>query len=144
MNNKISKIKLQNSYGETITLDLPTMDEAMVAVKEVGEEMIQMGISAREMTNAIKQLQEVMAQTNWAMHQIDEIQKDIANLTCETKSQECHLKSRAAALEEQLDNLRSALDAKPENPNQKGDLEISNQIIPSEDFLKLEGNMFLN
>ena len=41
-------------------------------------------------------------------------------------------------------DLRSVLDANAEKPNQKDDLEIFNRIIPSEDFLKLEGNIFLD
>ena len=51
---------------------------------------------------------------------------------------------RLSALEETLADLRSALDANTEKPNQKDDLEIFNRIIPSEDFLKLESNIFLD
>lgn len=46
-------------------------------------------------------------------------------------------------MKNQTDELRSAPDAKTENPNQKSDLEILSAIVPSEDFLKLEDNMFL-
>lgn len=51
---------------------------------------------------------------------------------------------RLSAVEETLADLRSALDAETENPNRKSDLEIFNRIIPSEDFLKLESNIFLD
>lgn len=64
---------------------------------------------------------------------------------------------RLEALEEEMSDIRSALDEKTENPKQKDDLEILNQIIPSEDFLILgdvgwsadiinldKTNMFLN
>jgi predicted ATP-binding protein involved in virulence len=47
-------------------------------------------------------------------------------------------------LEDRIGQLESVPDAKTENPNQKSDLEIFNRIVPSEEFLKLEGNMFLN
>lgn len=52
--------------------------------------------------------------------------------------------ARLDALEGTLADLRSALDAETENPNQKSDLEISNRIVPSDAFLKLEGNLFLD
>jgi hypothetical protein len=51
---------------------------------------------------------------------------------------------RLDALEETIADLRSALDAETENPNQKSDLEISNRIVPSDAFLKLEDNIFLD
>lgn len=47
-------------------------------------------------------------------------------------------------LEDRISQLESVPDAKTENPNQKSDLEIFNRIVPSDEFLKLEGNMFLN
>ena len=47
-------------------------------------------------------------------------------------------------MKNQTDELRSVPDAKTENPNQKSDLEILSAIVPSEEFLKLEGNMFLD
>lgn len=43
-----------------------------------------------------------------------------------------------------MDQLRSALDAMTVKPKQKDDLEISNRIVLSEDFLKLEDNMFIS
>ena len=47
--------------------------------------------------------------------------------------------------EESSSDIRSALDAKTENPNQKGDLEIFSQIVWDEDFLKMNAsNPFLN
>ena len=41
-------------------------------------------------------------------------------------------------------DLRPVTDATADIPNQKCDLEIFNQIVPSEEFLKLADNMFLN
>ena len=43
-----------------------------------------------------------------------------------------------------LNELRPDTAPTTENPNQKDDLEIFNRIVPSEDFLRLEGNMFIN
>ena len=47
-------------------------------------------------------------------------------------------------LQKDIDQLRSALDAMTVKPKQKDDLEISNRIVLSEDFLKLEDNMFIS
>ena len=47
-------------------------------------------------------------------------------------------------LQKDVDQLRSALDAMTVKPKQKDDLEISNRIVLSEDFLKLEDNMFIS
>lgn len=47
-------------------------------------------------------------------------------------------------LQKDMDQLRSALDAMTVKPKQKDDLEISNRIVLSEDFLKLEDNMFIS
>lgn len=41
-------------------------------------------------------------------------------------------------------DLRPVADATTDIPNQKYDLEIFNRIVPSEEFLKLEGNIFLD
>lgn len=51
---------------------------------------------------------------------------------------------RLGAIEETLADLRSVLDAEAEKPNRKSDLEIFSRIVPSDDFLKLEGNIFLD
>ena len=48
------------------------------------------------------------------------------------------------ALYTSYNDVRPETVAETENPNQKSDLEISNRIIPDEDFLKLEGNIFLD
>ena len=67
----------------------------------------------------------------------DEIDKKVKVL--DDKVSELH----ATAMME-IDLLRPATDAKTEDPKQKSDLEIFSWIVPSEEFLKLEGNMFLN
>lgn len=54
------------------------------------------------------------------------------------------LNNRIDELYEAQSDLRSVADATTDIPNQKYDLEIFNRIVPSEEFLKLEGNMFLN
>lgn len=54
------------------------------------------------------------------------------------------LATNITQLKEDVDQLRSALDAMTVKPKQKDDLEISNRIVLSEDFLKLEDNMFIS
>lgn len=63
----------------------------------------------------------------------------------ETENIQNGLNCRTSVLEMEIDELRSALDAKTENPNQKGDLEIFNQILGNNYFLNFGGNnIFLN
>lgn len=74
---------------------------------------------------------------------IDEATEAISKLTQLMRDMEC-ANARIDWLEDRISQLEPAPDAKTENPNQKSDLEIFNRIVPSEEFLKLEGNMFLN
>ena len=74
---------------------------------------------------------------------IDEATEAMSKLAQLMRDMEC-ANARIDWLEEKLSQLEPVPDAKTENPNQKSDLEIFDRIIPSEGFLKLEGNMFLN
>ena len=73
----------------------------------------------------------------------DEATEAMSKLAQLMKDMEC-ANARIDWLTEKLSQLEPVPDAKTENPNQKSDLEIFDRIIPSEGFLKLEGNMFLN
>lgn len=73
----------------------------------------------------------------------DEATEAMSKLAQLMRDMEC-ANARIDWLEDKLSQLESVPDAKTENPNQKSDLEIFNQIVPSDEFLKLEGNMFLN
>ena len=73
----------------------------------------------------------------------DEATEAMSKLAQLMRDMEC-ANARIDWLEDRLSQLESVPDAKTENPNQKSDLEIFNRIVPSEEFLKLEGNMFLN
>ena len=85
----------------------------------ISDAIASMGVTADEMTEAMSKLAQLM------------------------KDMEC-ANARIDWLAEKLSQLEPVPDAKTENPNQKRDLEIFDRIIPSEGFLKLEGNMFLN
>ena len=106
--------------------------------------MQSMGISAYEMTNAIKRMNEVLSRLEYHSDEITAIKDDLHDLRYETENIQSGLDCRTAVLEMEISDLRSAMDAKTENPNQKGDLENFSWIVPSDEFLKLEGNMFLN
>ena len=74
---------------------------------------------------------------------VDELSEAIQKIASLMKSMEC-VNARIDYIEDKLSQLEPATDAKTETPKQKSDLEIFDWIIPSEEFLKLEGNMFLN
>ena len=109
------------------------------------------------MTEALRKLSELMQQMDWATTEITAIKDSMSDLRYDVDCADATNSARTDLVEMQIDELRSVLDAKTENPNQKGGLEISNRIVPSEDFLILGGigwsediikldetNMFLN
>lgn len=155
---KLTRIKGYDDYGyEVIDTFLPTMDEALENAHAIGEVMIQVGISAQEMTEALRKVSELLARAEWAADEITAIKDSLADLQYKCEGTEGALSARIDLLEYKLDELRSDMDARTEIPNQKDDLEISNRIVPSEDFLILgsvgwssdivnldQTNMFLN
>lgn len=145
---KIKSIKGYDDYGyEVMDIYLPSMEDAANNIHSV---IAQVGCTAEQMTEALTRLSETMKRLDFVEEQLD-ILGGCAN------HQISALEGRITTTEALLDDLRSVLDAKTENPNQKDDLEISNRIVPSEDFLILgdigwssdiidldETNMFLN
>lgn len=82
---------------------------------------------------------------NSVLSEITAIKDDLHDLRVETENIQNGLDCRTSVLEMEIDELRSALDAKTENPNQKSDLEIFNQILGNNYFLNFGGNnIFLN
>ena len=124
--------------------DLPSMNQFSDQLQSLAQAMSATGVTAYEMTEAIKRMNEVLSRLEYHSDEITAIKDDLHDLRYETENIQSGLDSRTAVLEMEINDLRSALDAKTENPNQKSDLEIFDWIIPSEEFLKLEGNMFLN
>ena len=108
--------------------------------------MQSMGISAYDMTNAIKRMNEVLSRLEYHSDEITAIKDDLHDLRYETENIQSGLDCRTAVLEMKISDLRSAMDAKTENPNQKGDLEIFSQIevnpfLPN--FVDLDSEEFL-
>lgn len=137
-----------------IMLNLPSVSDATISLSSV---VAQVGCTTQQMTEALRKLSELMQQMDWATTEITAIKDDLADLHYDCEGRDGNLSARIDLCELELSELRSATDAKTENPNQKGGLEISNRIVPSEDFLILgdigwsediikldETNMFLN
>lgn len=137
-----------------IMLNLPSVSDATISLSSV---VAQVGCTTQQMTEALRKLSELMQQMDWATTEITAIKDDLADLHYDCEGRDGNLSARIDLCEFELSELRSATDAKIENPNQKGGLEISNRIVPSEDFLILgdigwsddiinldKTNMFLN
>lgn len=137
-----------------IMLNLPSVSDATISLSSV---VAQVGCTTQQMTEALRKLSELMQQMDWATTEITAIKDDLADLHYDCEGRDGNLSARIDLCELELSELRSVTDAKTENPNQKSGLEISNRIVPSEDFLILgdigwsediikldETNMFLN
>lgn len=132
----LKQIKLND-----ITFDLPGVSDTAVSLSSV---VAQVGCTADQMTDALRQISDLMKQMTWASTEITDIKDALADLQYHCEGRDGDLSARIDLVEYKLDELRSDLDARTEIPNQKDDLEISDRIVPCEDFFKLEGNMFLN
>ena len=127
--------------------DLPSMNQFSDQLQSLAQAMSATGVTAYEMTEAIKRMNEVLSRLEYHSDEITAIKDDLHDLRYETENIQSGLDSRTAVLEMEINDLRSALDTKTENPNQKGDLEIFSQIevnpfllnfidLDSEDFLQ--------
>ena len=108
--------------------DLPSMNQFSDQLQSLAQAMSATGVTAYEMTEAIKRMNEVLSRLEYHSDEITAIKDDLHDLRYETENIQSGLDSRTAVLEMEINDLRSALDAKTENPNQKGDLEIFSQI----------------
>ena len=127
--------------------DLPTASKFSSQLEDLGQAMQAMGISAYDMTNAIKRMNEVLSRLEYHSDEITAIKDDLHDLRYETENIQSGLDCRTAVLEMEISDLRSAMDAKTENPNQKGDLENFSQIevnpfLPG--FVDLDSEEYIN
>ena len=127
--------------------ELPNMKQFSSQLESLAQAMSATGVTAYQMTEAIKRMSEVLSRLEYHSNEITAIKDNLHDLQTETENIRCGLDGRTAVLEMELSDLRSAMDAKTENPKQKGDLEISSQIevnpflpnfidLDSEDFLQ--------
>lgn len=114
------------------------------SLKALSSALAQIGCTTDQMTEALRNISNLIAQMNWASDEITAIKDSLADMRYDTESADASLQCQIDVVNTKLNELRPDTDAKTENPNQKSDLEIFDWIIPSEEFLKLEGNMFIN
>lgn len=108
--------------------ELPTMNQFSAQVQDLARAMSSTGVTAYQMTEAIRRMNEVLSRLEWAETEITAIKDDLHDLRNQAESIQNGLDCRTAELELKIDELRPALDEKTETPNQKGDLEIFSQI----------------
>lgn len=111
-----------------ITYDLPNMNQFSDQLQSLTQAMSATGVTAYEMTEAIRRMNEVLSRLEYHSDEITAIKDDLHDLRYETENIQSGLDNRTVVLEMKINDLRSALDAKTENPNQKSDLENFSQI----------------
>ena len=114
------------------------------SLKALSSALAQIGCTTDQMTQALRNISNLMSQMSWASDEITAIKDSLSDMRYDTESADASLQCQIDVVNMKLSELRPDTDAKTENPNQKSDLEIFDWIIPSEEFLKLEGNMFIN
>lgn len=127
--------------------ELPSMNQFSSQLQDLARAMSSVGVSAYDAAQALRRMNEVLGRLEYMENEVTVIKDNLHDLRYETENIQNGLDCRTAALEVELNDLRSAMDAKTENPNQKGGLEISSQIevnpflpnfidLDSEDFLQ--------
>ena len=113
-----------------IKYDLPgsSTQEFSSQLQDLGYAMQSMGITAYQLAKTVARLNEALTRLEYHSDEITAIKDDLHDLRYETENIQSGLDSRTAVLEMEISDLRSAMDAKTENPNQKGDLENFSQI----------------
>ena len=114
--------------GMKYDLPSPSVQQFSSQLQDLGHAMQSMGITAYELINTIARLNEALTRLEYHSDEITAIKDDLHDLRYETENIQSGLDNRTAVLEMKINDLRSAMDAKTENPNQKGDLEIFSQL----------------
>ena len=126
--------------------ELPSMNQFSSQLQDLARAMSSTGVTAYEMTQAIKRMNEVLSRLEYHSSEITAIKDDLHDLRYETEGIQQGLDCRTAVLEMEISDLRSAMDAKTENPNQKDDLEIFSRIEQNpflSNFVDLDSEEFL-
>ena len=113
-----------------IKYDVPGLSTQQFSsqLQDLGHAMQSMGITAYQLVNTIARLNEALTRLEYHSDEITAIKDDLHDLRYETENIQNGLDCRTAVLEMEISDLRSVMDAKTENPNQKGDLENFSQI----------------
>lgn len=121
--------------------ELPAMNQ----LQDLARAMSSIGVSAYDAAQALRRMDEVLDRLKYVENEITALKDSVHDLKCETDNIQSGLNCCTAVLEMELNDLRSAMDAKADKPKQKSDLEIFSPIVWNEDFLKFgDSNMFLN
>ena len=108
--------------------ELPSMNQFSSQLQDLARAMSSVGVSAYDAAQALRRMNEVLGRLEYMEYEVTTIKDSLHDLKYETEEIQQGLDCRTAILEMELSDLRSAMDAKTENPNQKGDLEIFSQI----------------
>ena len=108
--------------------ELPSMNQFSSQLQDLARAISSVGVSAYDAAQALRRMNEVLGRLEYMENEVTTIKDSLHDLKYETEEIQQGLDCRTAILEMELSNLRSAMDAKTENPNQKGDLEIFSQI----------------
>ena len=114
--------------GTKYDLPVSSTQQFSSQLQDLGHAMQSMGITAYQLVNTIARLNEALTRLEYHSDEITAIKDNLHDLRYETENIQSGLDSRTAVLEMEISDLRSAMDAKTENPNQKGDLENFSQI----------------
>ena len=133
--------------GVKYDLPSPSTQQFSSQLQDLGHAMQSMGITAYQLVNTIARLNEALSRLEYHSDEITAIKDDLHDLRYETENIQSGLNNRTTVLEMKIDDLRSAMDAKTENPNQKGDLENFSQIevnpfLPG--FVDLDSEEYIN
>ena len=127
--------------------ELPSMNQFSSQLQDLARAMSSVGVSAYDAAQALRRMNEVLGRLEYMENEVTAIKDSLHDLKYETEGIQQGLDCRTAVIEMELNDLRSAMDEKTENPNQKGDLEIFSQIeqnpflpgfidLDSEDFIQ--------
>ena len=111
-----------------VVYELPSMNQFSSQLQDLARAMSSVGVSAYDAAQALRRMNEVLGRLEYMENEVTTIKDSLHDLKYETEEIQQGLDCRTAILEMELNDLRSAMDAKTENPNQKGDLEIFSQI----------------
>ena len=108
--------------------ELPSMNQFSSQLQDLARAISSVGVSAYDAAQALRRMNEVLGRLEYMENEVTTIKDSLHDLKYETEEIQQGLDCRTAILEMELSDLRSAMDAKTENPNQKGDLENFSQI----------------
>ena len=126
--------------------ELPSMNQFSSQLQDLARAMSSVGVSAYDAAQALRRMNEVLGRLEYMENEVTAIKDSLHDLKYETEGIQQGLDCRTAVLEMELSDLRSAMDAKTEIPNQKGDLEIFSQIEQNPflpDFVDLDSEEYI-